>query len=437
MPAVKQQAKTLASPACSVYQLVAMKSKFPTVLAVVFCVVSRLLAGELPEEAKKLQAPVQVSLSACRDQVLAEQMTAMIQYTNALARAADAFRKAGDLDGVLALTEELKRCSKAGNFPETDEAGINEAVKSARQSYRAAVARAREKSVQEQKAIVEHHIEDLEALKKRLTVDARIEDAVAVKEYIASLKDEIEKKVPGPAVTPGPREDMVACPLCSGTGKKSAPCSKCSGSGLCQSCDGSGLRKAMMMGSSDRMPCIACMKTGAGKCSQCSGKGVIPGVQCDACEGSGKVSAGKAQSLKKDRTPMTGSSDVPRWAYYNRGNPGDKTVDRGNTMKTVFDSGDTIAVDLASVLLKPESYRGKVCRSVVYFRYADRGYLQASVKPSGGNSVEFTPYSEEESGAAYGIGKALKYDEQIVIFYGVLDAGRYILFRAVPARKGT
>lgn len=414
-----------------------MTGKVTAILAVVFAVCGHLLGGELPAEAKKLQAPVQASLGVCRDQVLAEQMTAMAQYTNALARASDASRKAGDLDGVLALTEELKRCSKAGTFPETDDAGINEAVRSARQAYRAAVARARERSILDQKAIIERHVEDLETLKKKLTVDGRIEDAVAVKEYITSLKDEIEKKAPVRPVTPGPREDMVACPMCSGTGKKAAPCPKCAGSGLCQSCDGTGLRKAVMMGSSDRMPCLTCMKTGPGKCVQCLGKGLIPGAQCDTCEGTGKVSSGKAQSIRNARAPMRGPYDVPRWAMYNRGNPGDKTVERGNTMKTMFDNGDTIAVDLAAVLLKPESYRGKVCRSVVYFRYADRGYLTASVKPSGGSSVEFTPYSEEESGAAYGIGKALKHDEQVVIFYGVLDAGRYVLFRAVPARKGT
>jgi hypothetical protein len=49
-----------------------------------------LAADELPESAKRLQTAMQDSIAACRDQMLAEQVAAVAQYSNALVQASEA-----------------------------------------------------------------------------------------------------------------------------------------------------------------------------------------------------------------------------------------------------------------------------------------------------------------------------------------------------------
>jgi hypothetical protein len=351
-------------------------------------------------------------------------------------RASDKCRKAGDLDGLLVLTEEINLCAKAGAFPDNDALVTHEGIRQARNVYRAAVARAKEKSFQQQKAILERHIDDLEALKKKLTIDGDIKGAVAVKEYMASVRSEIDKQAPVTVAAGPTAEEQVACPSCSGTGKKSGPCPKCSGSGNCTACDGTGLRKASLKGTADRMPCLACMKVGAGKCMQCEGKGVIPSAPCDTCSGSGKVTTSKATYLRNIGVGRSGRTDTPAWAYYARGISGDNTVQRGAEMKAAFDNGNVMSVELEKVLVRPESYRGKVCRSAVSFRYSNRTQITVSAR-QGSGTVEMSAYSEQEWDSLEGLGKVMKYEEQVVVFYGVLDPGRFIVFRATPARKGS
>jgi hypothetical protein len=267
-----------------------MLTTLSTIAVAILLTAGGLFGAELPESAKRLQAAMESALSDCRDQMLVDKMAAFVQYTNGLVSTSYKCRLAGNLEGVLAAEQELKRINKAVAIPQEDEPGTHLVICQARNAYRAAMAKAKESFKRKQKILIERHVVDLEAVKTRLTVDGKIEDAVAVKKVIELYKN-VLNEINTPAVTV-PDEETVTCPACSGTGKKLGPCPKCSGSGLCAMCSGEGVRKAMMMGVADRMPCITCKRSG--KCAQCGGAGKVSTLPCDACQGAGKVTSGKA-----------------------------------------------------------------------------------------------------------------------------------------------
>lgn len=393
-----------------------------------------LAADELPESAKRLQTAMQGSIAACRDQMLAEQVAAVAQYSNALVQASEACKKAGDLDGVLALAEEQQRLAKPGAIPDAGESGASPIVVKIRTSYCSMVARARERFGQQEFLVLKKYVDDLESLKRRLTIEGKIQEAVAVRDHLDLFREGIEKKAPPAPVSPPP-EKQVGCPTCSSTGKKMGSCPKCSGSGNCEACGGTGLRKSSLKGTTGSMPCLTCMKTGTGKCSQCGGKGMVPGAACDTCEGTGKITASKAQYLNDTRAQKTVPKERPSWSYYARNGNENAIIQRGAALKEMFDNGNIVSVGIETVLLRPDVYKDKVCRSSAFFRYADRSELAVSVKTSVATQLDLKPYSEQEGAAMDGFRRVMKYDDPIVVIYGVLDAGQFIAFRAIPGRK--
>ena len=120
--------------------------------------------------------------------------------------------------------------------------------------------------------------DELEALKKRLTQEGNIEDATAVRDYAATLA------LPSQEAEPV----SVDCPACSGSGRKTGACARCSGSCRCAMGGGSGTREQGMKGYKERVTCIACKKSG--KCPVCAGTGTVPSGPCEKCSGRGKVS---------------------------------------------------------------------------------------------------------------------------------------------------
>jgi hypothetical protein len=226
------------------------------------------------------------TLDESRDQMLLENIAAFGQYSNGLIKASEKCRADGDLDGVVALTSEIKRVSRAVAIPSEDDGETPESVRVVRGEYRAAIGKSKAAFERKEQALLQGYVADLETLKKRLTVEGKIEEALAVKEAIASQKPLVEVKPPVVA-PPVPNEEMVPCGACSGVGKKLGPCAKCSGTGVCVICSGAGVRKQMMTGMADRMPCMACRKTG--KCAPCGGTGKVPGQACEVCRGVGKV----------------------------------------------------------------------------------------------------------------------------------------------------
>lgn len=240
--------------------------------------------AELPEEARRLHTTMERAIGACRDRMLAERIAASAQYSNSLAQAAEQCRRNGDLDGVLAITGEQKLLAGDGVIPEEDAEGSSPTLRRLRESYRASAGAIADRFAKQKQLLMTRYVEELEALKKRLTVEGSIQDAVTLRDYIALVQQEM-----GTASTNVAAADvtMVDCSACAGSGKCMAHCPKCSGSGKCSMCRGLGTRDPAFKGTSDRLMCVTCKRTG--KCVTCEGTGKVEGTNCEKCRGSGKV----------------------------------------------------------------------------------------------------------------------------------------------------
>jgi hypothetical protein len=385
-------------------------------------------AAELPDAAKSLRSAYQKNLTAIRDQFLARKIVAMSQCTNAVALAAETCQKGGDLDGLLALAEERKRMAVAGVVPETDAPNMHPAVARIRAAYRTAVAAARRDCDAAEDSLVTRHIQDLDAMKRNLTIQGKMEDAIAVRDYLVPLASAMKKSVaPQESSTP-PDEQRLDCPVCDGAGKRMTACTKCSGTAQCASCDGTGMRKPSMKGGSPT-PCLTCKRSG--RCAACAGKGSVPDSPCDPCGGVGKLSKANADAVEAGRSkPLPPKDRV--WIYRLRSLDANTALTMAARMKDDVEWGNVVTMDLDKALQNASSVRGKACRSKAVFRWGGGHQLTVSVRPGVDFAVGLMPYSRGDAGALAGTLATLKRDDPIVITYGIVEPDCLVLFRVAP-----
>lgn len=255
-----------------------MKPILPLALCSVLLCVFAAGGAEVPAAAQQLHAVVGRALASLNEDRAAEQVAALARYTNTLAQTGEQYRKNGDLEGLLAVTEEQKLLAGGSGLPAQDGDGTNPILIRLRKPCRESLAFIEEKYARKTKSLQVRYRDELEALKKRLTQEGNLADATAVRDYAATLA------LPSQEAEPV----SVDCPACSGSGRKTGACARCSGSGRCAMCGGSGTREQGMKGYRERVTCIACKKSG--KCPVCAGTGTVPSGPCEKCSGRGKVS---------------------------------------------------------------------------------------------------------------------------------------------------
>jgi hypothetical protein len=120
-------------------------------------------------------------------------------YAKLLDYALNAGRTRGDLDTVVAAQKEKKRFETEKSVPDASPAEMPEWLKRQQDSSRARISSARIDKDKKHVQLLTLYLDALEALKKRLTTEGKIDEALAVKDVIsiASLEwVELRKQIP-------------------------------------------------------------------------------------------------------------------------------------------------------------------------------------------------------------------------------------------------
>lgn len=216
----------------------------------------------------KIEVDFLDSVDECRD-----------GYARSLKQAEDMATKKGDLDAVVEIRKEKARFQEDRAVDDEIRPGTHALIKSCVQAYLNSLERADQARSQQVAILAGKYMQHLEAMKKKLTMEKNIDDALVVSGEIKRAKADptISQGMTTKAAGPG------ACPACGGKKVTGSKCPDCSGSGDCSYCEGKGTRPAL---GGAPTPCFGC--TGAKKCKKCSGEGQISHT-CARCGGTGRV----------------------------------------------------------------------------------------------------------------------------------------------------
>ncbi|MEI6218126.1 MAG: hypothetical protein WCP86_04450, partial [bacterium] len=116
----------------------------------------------------------------------------MATYSKKLDSMAETLKNAGDLEGVVAIRAEKKRFEEEKKVPTESAPDINPAIAKARAEYQQSVTKGEIDKNKGILALADNYASDLEALKKQLTKEDKIEEATLVKQEIDRLRASAE-----------------------------------------------------------------------------------------------------------------------------------------------------------------------------------------------------------------------------------------------------
>lgn len=166
---------------------------------------SRLLVLLLVSAALSLQAQTLESLTQSYEKAVAEKATAPYQaavaelnrkYSAAIDRLTTAATQAGDLDTALILREEKSRLLPEGTLPEDTET-TPATLKAARATYRQQVATLQATRDTAAQPLTQHFITLLQGLLTQATQAGKLDEALIIREKIASLSSKTDPAPPG------------------------------------------------------------------------------------------------------------------------------------------------------------------------------------------------------------------------------------------------
>lgn len=366
-------------------------------------------------------------------------------YPLMLKKAMTTYQQAGDLKGVMAMREEIKRYEKTRSMP-TESTGASSEIMKLADGCRKRIEAAEKRKNELILSTTKKYVDRLETDKKRLTKEGKFDEALAikaeqqrvstdgtvtaaefalasnvserVKEEEKSPPKEISRE-PGAAtstatssVPSGSRE----CSRCLGTGKAHEACKKCAGTGRCTACKGAGTKPSALKGSRTRMKCYPCM--GNGKCKGCGGKRLLEAEgTCTYCRGKGHVAIYSSSYHSSGGTSSSGYSV--------------------STQFRMFDQGDVAGVDvnLADVLPYRRDFAGKVCRSLCFVRKTAPGSKYIKLSPDGRLTMVVRCYSSSVTAKALSVIDKVGNGGAAIVTYGVSSSGTMYIFDVDPAPK--
>lgn len=371
------------------------------------------------------------------------------QYAKALAALADKLQKDGDLEGLLAAKKEKERFDKAKQVPEETPADLPPAVAKLQTDYRKSVSQSETDRNTAILTLTGKYVARLDALKKQLTMQGQIDEALKLKAegeraktspVVASaefaLAELTTKPAPQPpsAATSDTTSDMVPCDKCEGTGHTAPPCPKCSNTGKCSSCDGRGMVPSPMKGTKGNLRCIPCK--GSGQCRVCSGQ--EKQIACAACQGSGKVAApvlprrdaGPKSSPWAIASPSSKGTAVGKNTMGQVDTELDQYLEKMAGLHQLFKDGDFTPAAADKVIANPTPYTGKIIQSKVYLINGHpRGVRVApsyEAIPKGGSLL--IPYSRDVGVKAEEVFKAVGENGEVIVTYGIVSKENITLF---------
>jgi hypothetical protein len=231
------------------------------------------LSGIFKQNLQSIETGFLDTVDKCRD-----------AYAVSLKGAEDAATRSGDLDGVLKIQQEQKRFSDDRAVDDEIAPDTHPLIKEAVQAYLKSLETANRNRNIQAAALAGKYMDRLESLKRKLTTQKNITEALAVDEEIKRVK--IDPSV-GEALAAQPaapaQAQNTACTACEGTGVIKQPCPDCSSSGACGYCEGTGVRAGL---GGKGISCFVC--TGSKKCKKCAGTGQLT-QKCAQCSGKGRL----------------------------------------------------------------------------------------------------------------------------------------------------
>lgn len=365
-----------------------------------------------------------------------EHAAALDQYGAYLEMAMRLLQQRGDLEGYLAIEREQGAFAQSRAVPAADEPLTHPHVATGRAACRAARANADARHAATLKDAWTRHAAQLDALKRQLTRQGRIPDAMAASEALARAQAALAQ-LTAPA-TAASSATTTPCPRCQGGGKAAVACVPCSGLGRCRQCQGTGRRPNPMKGATAPVTCLSCK--GTGKCGACggTGRGAATGP-CAACGGTGAVQAPSTPAMAT--TPAI--RPAPGWA----GQPTDSRsisseaagrelqayVQAMDALRDKFERETPETADAGAVAAAPTEYVGRLLESRVNLVSAFA--RNVTVAPSRGDTrtLSLIPYTKERGLAAQTLLRAQGTGAAARIVYGVVNDRNLTLFQIDPA----
>lgn len=306
-------------------------------------------------------------------------------YKKNLEALAGKYQKAGNLEGLLEIKKEQSRIDEAKEDIASD--GISNAdIKVLYESYLKSVAKDKENRNKTIVNIGKAYYTNLEDLKKALTKQNKIEEAMEVKKEQDNLPandmlvaagygaaPETASKTKSPPSKETKEKDSgipkISCYFCNKTGEMQATCSKCSGSGKCKTCSGNGTKTFGFKGSEKQITCTDC--SGNGQCAACKGAGTTDQkIKCTYCKGTGKADANlPAIIAPKQLPPYTDNV----WKIQNEGERWQAI--KNNMLRAYFSTDKIDFARIKDIVNDLRSYANRAVDVEVSVKSADDGGL--------------------------------------------------------------
>lgn len=154
----------------------------------------RAQTGEELSPQERARSQYTTGITSIQSAATEARETAFTKYGNTLEHLATTYQKRGHLDALLAVKEETKRFGRDADLPEESAPGLPILLQKTQAQARAALAEADRKKANSIVKLTGDYIAHLKTLKRRLTTQGKLDEAVAI-------RDEIEKARKAPVYT--------------------------------------------------------------------------------------------------------------------------------------------------------------------------------------------------------------------------------------------
>ena len=375
------------------------------------------------ESLTSMRVDYDTSLTRIDDQYRNGLRDSLARYGRLLNTTREMLRTRGDLDGLLATEEEILRWKKEQTVPAHPPAGLPSLLVMARSSYRKQMDVAGKTRNERIIAATDRYLSRLDALKRDLTRQNRIENALSVKAEIERTRSNELVVSARTAVGSGASFHKRICLKCSGKGRTGAACNTCGKTGKCGPCGGSGTRASPFKGDRGRVRCIAC--SGSGKCRKCKGSG-LTGETCAACKGAGTVTVRVKSEMAAAATRAADTTIDEEFEKY-------ATV-MGSLYK-MHNKGQAMRADFSVVKANQAQYVGKLLKSRVYLVVGHPRIIEvvSTLKSAGKGGEQLIPYSLKVGMKVDKLFKRLGANAPVIVTYGVVSETNITIFDIAAA----
>lgn len=409
------------------------------------------------KELAELQAWYRQEQGRIDDNYLASMVAIEGDYAKQLKDLEKSLTSKGDLEGILAVRKEKERFTQAKSL--TADAIVStpaelQTVQMKNISQPAALKTAKNMATEK---LICSYLEKLEILKKNLTQNLKIAEAVKVKEEITRISGKTISNAGGTGNGAGSpstdiRYEIVECIACRGAGRNGEDCARCKGCGKCTSCDGIGRKPSAMRDSRKSknetlVICTVCR--GTGKCQACKGSGHSDNfTDCAVCSGSGKTrkavrivavpspvlpvtsNASSNMLSHENVSPQTTNEPAPAATSSTSGKQLEEYATTVKTLRSDFEKGTAREVEFDSISTSQDKHTGSLLKSTVYLVEATPRRITIGTSREdiirGGTAMRAD--SIEAGKKAVDLFWSLKRDDRVVVTYGIIGANNIIFF---------